>query len=70
MTAFTQAQYQTLVAMIAKGVTTLKLGNGEEVTYRSLDEMLRLKTLMEDGLGLSPRARGGLHAPIFSRGGR
>lgn len=67
--SYSESDYRNLCAAISKGVTTLKLGNGEEVTYRSLDEMLRIKRLMEDDLGRSAN-RGGLHAPSFSRGMR
>lgn len=67
--SFSEQNYQMLVAAIAKGVTTVKLGNGEEVTYRSLDEMLRIKRLMEDERNVGP-PRGGIHYPTFSRRGR
>lgn len=67
--SWTRADYDALCQGIAKGVTTLKLGNGEEVTYRSLDEMLRLKRLMADDLGIVAPQRG-ISAPGFTRGGR
>lgn len=67
--SWTRSDYDTLCQMIGKGVTTLKLGNGEEVTYRSLDEMLRLKRLMADELGISAQ-RAGISTPGFSRGAR
>lgn len=67
--SFSEKDYQSLVSAISKGVTTLKLGNGEEVTYRSLDEMLRIKLLMEEARNLGP-PRGGIHYPSFSRRGR
>jgi hypothetical protein len=56
MPQYTQAQYDTLVAAIAQGVTTVKYGD-KEITYRSLNEMLRIKKEMEADLGLktSPR---------------
>lgn len=63
---FTQKDYQTLCGMIAKGVTSLKLGNGEEVSFRSLDEMLRTKALMERSLGM--RSGSGQHYPSYRKG--
>lgn len=66
MSAFTKEQYDTLCAMIAKGVTSLDLGNGEKVVYRGLDEMLRLKSVMEQGLGFSAPPR--VHYPAFRKG--
>lgn len=53
MSVYTFEQYQTLCIMIAKGVLSLDVGNGERVTYRSLDEMLRIKGLMERDLRLN-----------------
>lgn len=67
--SFSEQDYQSLVSAISKGVTTVKLGNGEEVTYRSLDEMLRIKRLMEDERHIG-RPRGGIHYPTFTRRGR
>lgn len=67
--SFSEKDYQALVSAIAKGVTTVKLGNGEEVVYRSLDEMLRIKRLMEEERNVGP-PRGGIHYPSFSRRGR
>lgn len=62
---WTIQQYQTLVVMIAKGVTSLEV-NGEKVTYRSLDEMMRLKAVMERDLGLVAVSR--RHYPAFRKG--
>lgn len=64
--SFTQTDYQTLCSMIAKGVTSLDLGNGERVTYRSLDEMMRLKAAMEQDLGLKSRPK--VIYPAFRKG--
>ncbi|MBK4216128.1 hypothetical protein JJJ17_09340 [Paracoccus caeni] len=62
---WTIEQYQTLVMMIAKGVTSLEV-NGEKVTYRSLDEMMRLERRMARDLGLvaTPRRQ----YPAFRKG--
>lgn len=48
---YTQQQYNTLCAAIAQGITQVKYGD-KEVTYRSLNEMLKLKNLMEAELGI------------------
>lgn len=66
--SYTLSEYQTLCRMIAKGVTVLEV-NGERVTYRSLSEMLRLKGLMEDDLGLGGSAarRPRVHYPVFRK---
>lgn len=68
MSAFTTQQYETLCGMLAKGVTSLSLGNGEQVTYRSLDEMIRLKKLMESDLGLPGGGAGRKILPTFVKG--
>jgi len=62
---WTTQQYQTLVTMIAKGVTSLEV-NGEKVTYRSLDEMMRIKGMMERDLGLVAVSR--QQYPAFRKG--
>lgn len=51
---FTVEQYQALVSAIAQGATTVKYGD-KEVTYRSLNEMLRLMGVMETQLGSQVR---------------
>ncbi|WP_147391936.1 phage head-tail joining protein [Paracoccus onubensis] len=64
-TPWTIQQYQTLVMMIAKGVTNLEV-NGEKVAYRSLDEMMRIKSMMERDLGLVSVSR--QQYPAFRKG--
>lgn len=49
---YTQAQYDALVAAIAEGARIVKYED-RETTYRSLDEMNRLRLHMEKALGLS-----------------
>jgi hypothetical protein len=68
MSAFTIEQYQTLCGMLAKGVTSLSLGNGEQVTYRSLEEMLKLKRVMETDLGLPGGGAGRQIYPTYRKG--
>lgn len=58
-------QYQTLCAMIAKGVTSLEQ-NGEKVTFRSLEEMRGIRSEMEQELGFNARPR--VHYPTFVKG--
>ncbi|MDI3319982.1 phage head-tail joining protein [Pinibacter soli] len=50
--AFTNDQYNTLVEAIAQGALTVKYAD-KEVTYRSLEDMIRIKNLMEADLGMS-----------------
>lgn len=50
--SYTPAQYQALTAAIAQGALTVRYKD-RTVTYRSLDEMLRIKRDMEHSLGLT-----------------
>ncbi|PTX38713.1 hypothetical protein IQ03_00573 [Gemmobacter caeni] len=68
MTSYTGEQYETLCQMIAKGVTSMDLGNGEKVQFRSLTEMLRIKSMMEAELGLNPKGRSRATYPVYRRG--
>jgi hypothetical protein len=54
--AFTQQQYEDLVAAIAEGVTVV-MSNGRRVEYRSLSEMMKLKSVMEEELGAAGAGR-------------
>jgi hypothetical protein len=54
--AFTQQQYEDLIAAIAEGVTSVA-SNGRQVQYRSQSEMMKLKVLMEEELGISGAGR-------------
>jgi len=49
--AFTQLQYDQISEAIAQGALTVKY-NDKEVTYRSLDEMIRIRKMMADELGI------------------
>lgn len=64
--AFTQDQYNSLKAAIAQGAQSVKYAD-KEVKYNSLDEMLRLKQIMEAELGIN---RGGIKTSLaqFSTG--
>lgn len=54
--AFTQQQYDDLIAAIAEGVTTVS-SNGRQVQYRNLSDMMKLKTVMEEQLGAAGAGR-------------
>lgn len=50
--AYTTLEYETLVKAIAQGALIVKYGD-KEITYRSLNEMQRIKKEMEAELGLN-----------------
>lgn len=52
--SFSQAQLDALEAGIAAGTTSISY-EGRSVTYRSLDEMLRIRAIIRQALGLTPR---------------
>jgi hypothetical protein len=54
--AFTQQQYEDLVAAIAEGVTSVS-SNGRQVSYRNLTDMMKLKAQMEQELGFAGSGR-------------
>ncbi len=64
--AYTIDQLNALDAAIAEGALTVKYQD-KLVTYRSLDEMLRIRNLMRDELGLNG-ASGGRRLASFSKG--
>ncbi len=54
--AFTQQQYDDLIAAIAEGVTSVS-SNGRQVSYRNLSDMMKLKSAMEEELGAAGAGR-------------
>jgi hypothetical protein len=50
--AFTQAQLDAIEAGIAAGSTSVSY-EGKSVSYRSLDEMLRIRNIIRVALGLA-----------------
>lgn len=66
MSGYTQAQLDALRSMIAKGIKKGKLANGEELEFRSLDEMFLLEAKIEKALGQGGTSA--VHYPEFSRG--
>lgn len=65
MAQFTQTQYDSLIAAIAEGTLKVEYGD-KKVEYRSLNEMIRLRDLMADDLGITKRPRRTLAG--FSKG--
>lgn len=60
MAAWTQANADALRAAIAGGAVVQSMAFGETtITFRSLDDMLKLLALMEQSLGTAPRTRYG-----------
>ena len=55
--AYTQQQYNDLVAAIAEGVLSVRFSDGRQISYRSLSEMMNLKSVMEEELGVSGAGR-------------
>ena len=43
---YTEEQYKTFIAAMAQGATRVKYGD-KEVDYRTLNDMLRIKSMME-----------------------
>lgn len=64
--AYTIEQVTALEAAIAEGALTVKYQD-KQVTYRSLDEMLRILKLMKQQLGLLGNS-GGRTLASFSKG--
>ncbi len=54
--AFTQAQLDALESAIASGVTSVSY-EGKSTSFRSLDEMLRLRDAIRRALGLDTTSR-------------
>jgi hypothetical protein len=54
--AYTQQQLEDLEAAIAEGVTSVS-SNGRQVSYRNLGDMLKLRDLMAQELGIAGAGR-------------
>lgn len=54
--AFTQQQYEDLIAAIAEGVSSVS-SNGRQVAYRNMTDMMKLKSQMEQELGIAGAGR-------------
>ena len=55
--SFTQADLLAIEQAIAKGALKVKYED-KEVTYRDLDEMLKIRDLIKNALGLEKAPRG------------
>lgn len=64
--AYTMEQYQGLQAAIAQGALTVKYQD-KLVTYRSIDEMVRILNMMAIDLGINTNPRGQVYAS-FNKG--
>lgn len=53
--AFTQEQYDAISAAIAEGVTTVSQ-NGRQIAYRNLSDMIKVRNLMAEELGITSGA--------------
>ena len=51
--SFSQAQLDAIEAGIAAGTTSVSY-EGKNVTYRSLDDMLRIRAIIRIALGIDP----------------
>ena len=60
-------QYRALKGAVAEGALSVRYAD-RSVTYRSVEEMLRILRLMEDELGLSANNDGGRRYTSFSKG--
>lgn len=65
--AYTIEQYNALQAAIAEGALSVRYAD-KSVTYRSLDEMMRILKLMATELGLNACNDGGRWYASFSKG--
>lgn len=65
--AYTLQNYQALCAGIAQGVSRVTYGD-KTVEYRSLDEMLRLKAIMEAALGINNAGKSRKVYTSFTKG--
>lgn len=65
--AFTIEQHTALAAAIAEGALSVRYAD-KSVTYRSLDEMMRILKMMATELGLNACNDGGRRYASFSKG--
>ncbi|MGZ5302521.1 MAG: phage head-tail joining protein [Bacteroidia bacterium] len=67
MAQYTIEQYNALKEAIALGALMVVYGN-KTVTYRSLDDMLKIKKMMEEDLGIVDNASSNRRFGSFSKG--
>jgi len=66
-TQYTLTQYQVISDAIATGALTVHYGD-KTVTYRSLDEMIRIQTMMKNCLFPEQNTNNGRKFASFSKG--
>lgn len=64
---YTLIQYQVISDAIATGALTVHYGD-KTVTYRSLDEMIRIQTIMKNELFPEQNTNNGRKFASFSKG--
>ena len=65
--AYTLVQYQTITDAIAAGAKKVKYGD-KEVEYNSVEEMLRVQTVMKNELFPAQNTNNGRRFASFSKG--
>lgn len=65
--AYTLSQYQIITDAIASGALTVHYGD-KTVTYRSLNEMIRIQTMMKNELFPEKNSNNGKKYASFSKG--
>lgn len=56
MSSFTQENLDALEQAIAEGALTVRFAD-KEITYQSLDQMLRVRRIMKQSLGKGPKRK-------------
>ncbi len=67
MTEFSQAQLDNLNAMIASGVLRSEY-DGKRIEYRSMEELIRARDMVRNGLTASTATRVTHVNPVYTRG--
>jgi hypothetical protein len=65
--AYTLIQYQVISDAIASGALTVHYGD-KQVTYRSLDDMIRIQIIMKNELFPAQNVNNGRKYASFSKG--
>jgi hypothetical protein len=65
--SYTQTDLDAIDAAIKTGTTRVSYGD-RDVTYRSLDDMLRIRDLIRGELGVLPGGNSAANYPRFSKG--
>ena len=65
-TSYVEADLTNVENAIKSGVLTVRFSDGKSVTYRSLDELLKIRDDIQKGLGTAPKTQ--RIFPKFSKG--